>query len=84
MKKGISLILVLCFLLSPSFAVASGVVDEDDATSDKCSGAVVLVGGAREFGLLVIGIVWESVRIVLPKSCPAKEKDIDEILSTIE
>lgn len=84
MKKGIYIILLLCFLLTPFFAAASGVVDNDEAVTNKCSASGVLVGGAREFGLLIMGIVWESVRIVLPESCPAKEKDIDEMLSTTE
>ncbi len=84
MKKVISLVLVLVFLLSPIYVIASGTVDNDEAVTNKCSASGVLVGGAREFSLLIMGIVWESVRIVLPESCPAKEKDIDALLSTAD
>jgi hypothetical protein len=80
MKKVISFVLVLGLLLSPAYIIASNSVDKDEAT-DKCSASGVVVGGARELGLLVMGITWEAVRIVLPEWCPAKEKDIDQLLS---
>lgn len=71
-KRVITFILLLVFsgVAIPSFGAG------EEAAPSPCPA----IGFARELGLLVLGIGWESVRIVLPDSCPLKEKDIDRLM----
>ncbi len=55
---------------------------ESTETVRPTSAACPVVGVVRELGLLVLGVGWEAVRIVLPDSCPAKEKDIDALIES--
>ncbi len=55
---------------------------ESTETARPASVACPAFGVARELGLLVLGVGWEAVRIVLPDSCPAKQKDIDALIES--
>jgi hypothetical protein len=56
---------------------------EDAAVPAVGSASCPVMGAAREVGLLVLGVGWEAIRIVLPDSCPAKQKDIDGLLEGV-
>ncbi len=81
MKK-IMLICIAGMLLAGLSAV-SPAADMGEATITPAAACPVM-GTARELGLLVLGIGWEAVRIVLPESCPAKEKDIDGLIGAVK
>jgi hypothetical protein len=57
--------------------------DEETDNSGVSSARCPALGAAQELCLLVLGIGWEAVRIVLPDSYPAKDKDIDGLLGEI-
>ncbi len=71
----LALVLLLAF---PLIGVTATAPTGGAATGAGAPGSVL--GWGRELGLLVAGIGWEAVRIVLPESCPAKHKDIDQLI----
>lgn len=79
MKKA-AVLYITAFLLT-GWAVSAQT--EDAAVPDVGAASCPVMGAAREVGLLVLGVGWEAIRIVLPDSCPAKQKDIDGLLEGI-
>lgn len=85
--KKISICLLLTFLLSLfglSTIAAADNAGNSITPASKNRICAMTISGARELGLLVLGIGWEAVRIVLPDACPEKEKDIDELIISIK
>jgi hypothetical protein len=85
MKRFVVIFLTIFFITaSLSFSPGmEGAQEKNQQTEDTSgSGTNIALVCARELGLLCAGIVWEAVRIVLPTSCPQKEMDIDQLLST--
>lgn len=84
MKTSVCIVTVmLCLLLAAGPYSVMG--ETDDATpnaENRVSPGGVVLGGLTELGMLACGIVWEGVRIVLPKGCPLKERDIDDLVGT--
>lgn len=85
--KKVSRDLLLIFLLSlfVSTGAAAGDAGKNPTLqpSSKAIGTKA-VTGARELGLLVLGVGWDAVRFVMPKSCPDRDKDIDELILSIK
>jgi hypothetical protein len=84
MKRYVCIAAAMLFLLSalvPAVAV-SGTEDAVPTADGRVSPGGVIVGGVTELGMLACGIVWEGVRIVLPKGCPLKERDIDDVVGS--
>lgn len=81
---GCLLLIFLLSLLIFSVALARDIGETPiPPVSSKTTG-IKAINGARELGLLVLGIGWEAVRIVLPKACPERDKDIDELILSID
>lgn len=73
--------MMLCLLLTAGpHAVMSETDDVSPNAGDRVSPGGVVLGGLTELGMLALGITWEGVRIVLPKGCPLKERDIDGLV----
>jgi hypothetical protein len=76
MKKALALA-IAAFVLA---GWAEPLIAADTTPSPGTPVACPVIGAVRELGLLVLGIGWEAIRIVLPDSCPEKQKDIDGLL----
>lgn len=74
---------MLCLCLTAGPPAAMGETDDvSPNTEDQISPGGMVLGGLTELGMLALGITWEGVRIVLPKGCPLKERDIDDLVGT--
>jgi hypothetical protein len=81
--KSLILIFVLSlFVLSNASAMEAAVPSSPLASSEPIR--IKAIYGISELGLLVLGVAWDAFRIVMPKSCPEKDKDIDELVRTIK
>ncbi len=81
--RSLILIFILSlFVLSNASAMEAAVPSSPLASSEPIR--VKAIYGVSELGLLVLGVAWDTVRIVMPKSCPERDKDIDELIRTIK
>ncbi len=81
--KSLILIFVLSlFIVSNASAMETAAPANTPASNEPTR--VNAIYGASELGFLVLGIAWDAVRIVMPKSCPEKDKDIDELVRSIK
>jgi hypothetical protein len=85
--KKLSRCILFVFLLSLFVSTGAAAGDAGNSPTPQPSGKAIgtkAVTGARELGLLVLGVGWDAVRFVMPKSCPEREKDIDELIHSIK
>jgi hypothetical protein len=76
-KKTIILCIAASLLIGWALLIPAA---EETGNAGAPAASCPVMGAARELGLLVLGVGWEAARIVLPASCPAKQKDIDGLL----
>lgn len=81
--RSLILIFVLSlFVLSNASAVEAAAPSSIPASTELIRTKAIY--GVSELGFLVLGVAWDAVRIVMPKSCPERDKDIDELVRTIK
>ena len=81
--KSLILIFVLSlFILSNASAMEAAIPSSPSTSTEPIK--IRAIYGVSELGLLVLGVAWDAVRIVMPKSCPERDKDIDELIRTIK
>ncbi len=82
LKSLILIFLLSLFVLSNASAMETATPSNTPASTEPMRIKAVYV--VSELGLLVLGVAWDAVRIVMPKSCPERDKDIDELVRTIK
>ena len=81
--KSLILIFVLSLFVLSNASAMEAAIPSSPSTSTKPI-KIRAIYGVSELGLLVLGVAWDAVRIVMPKSCPERDKDIDELVRTIK
>jgi hypothetical protein len=72
---------VLCLLTaSMPPGVMGGTEDAAPGVEERISPGGVVLGGLTELGMLGLGIAWEGVRIVLPRGCPLKDREVEDLV----
>jgi len=81
--KSLILVFVLSlFVLSNASAMEAATPSNTSSPTEPIR--VNAIYGVSELGLLVLGVAWDAVRVVMPKSCSERDKDIDELVRTIK